>query len=207
MRLIKYILIVALSFFSTMTWVTTAFAEESPLVTMETTANNVVKELQENKSKLKQDPELIYRIVQKNLIPLIDIRGMSRSVLERDVWRDATTEQRQNFSEAFTRLVVRTYSGALADYTSETITFSPLREDFTKENRLMVYSTINRKQGPSIPLSYRLIRTPEGWRVYDMSVEGVSLLQSFRAQFTSQLQQGDLNTLIAKLGTLNAKRI
>lgn len=176
-----------------------ALAVTSPVIMLNHTANQVIKQLQSNKTDLKKHPKLVYRIVNKTFLPHVDVVGMSRSVLNRTIWLKASATQRQTFTREFTKLVVRTYSRALADYTDEKVRFLPLRGDYQNKRFLSVASVIVRNGAPDIRLSYKLVRKGSQWKVYDMSVEGVSLLQSFRSQFAAQLEQGDFSRLIAQL--------
>ena len=181
-------------------------AQESPVPMLQKTANNVIKELRQNRTNLKSNPQLSHHIVRQYLLPNTDVTGMSRSVLGREVWRSATSAQKKAFSEAFTTLVVRTYASALADYTDERVIFQPIRGDISTKRRLQVFSKIIRDNGPDISLSYRVVSKKGQWKVYDMSVEGVSLLQSFRAQFKQELSKGKLSHLISKLTKMNEQR-
>jgi phospholipid transport system substrate-binding protein len=162
-------------------------------------ANQVVSELQKNKSQLKDNPNISYSIIKKYLIPKVDVYGMSRSVLGRDAWKKATLAQKKNFARGFVKLVIRTYASALSDYSDEKVTFYPLRGGYEGKRFLRVNSAITRSSGKPIPLSYSLVHKKAGWRVYDMTVEGVSLLQSFKSQFRAELARGDIDDLIEKL--------
>ena len=124
---------------------------------------------------------------------------MSRSVIRPNVWRQASSGQRSRFTRAFTRLVTRTYSGALSEYTNETVKFHPIRGGYQGKRRLTVHSTIQRKGARNIDISYRVYNRGGRWKIYDMSVAGVSILQSYRSQFSSQLSRGSFEKLIAKL--------
>jgi len=132
------------------------------------------------------------------LLPHVDVTGMSRSVLGREAWNKASPADRQAFTQAFTQLVIRTYSTPLAEYTNETVTFLPIRGgldgSFTR-----VSSVIVRPSGQRIPLSYSLVSKNNDWKIYDLSVEGVSLLQSFRSQFGQVLQNSSMQDLIAQM--------
>lgn len=171
----------------------------SPISMLEGVSNQVISELSQNKAQLKKNPTIAYSIIKKYLIPKVDVYGMSRSVLGRDAWKKATRAQRKAFSRGFVKLVIRTYASALNDYTDEKVKFLPLREGYQGKRFLRVNSVIVRSSGQPIPLSYSLVQKRTGWRVYDMTVEGVSLLQSFKSQFRAELQRGDIDDLIQKL--------
>lgn len=179
----------------------------SPTQMLESTANNIIKALQKNKSQLKKQPQIINGIVKQYLLPKVDVYGMSRTVLGRNAWRQASSQQRKVFTREFTKLVIRTYSGALSDFDNEKVKFLPLRGNYKNKRYVRINSIILRGNGRRIPLSYSLVRKSSSWKVYDMSVEGVSLLQSFRSQFSQELAQGSMQQLINKLKKHNQKRV
>lgn len=173
-------------------------AQTSPVPMLERAANDIIVILKENKSKLKSNPNIIYKAVETHLLPNVDVSGMSRSVLGRQIWSKATPDERARFSQAFTRLVIRTYATPLAQYSDETVQFLPVRGSLN--NRFMrVNSVIVRSEGQNIPLSYSLVSKAGQWKIYDMSVEGVSLLQSFRSQFSQALQNATMNHVIEQM--------
>lgn len=172
----------------------------NPFVMVKTVANNMLDALKKNRANLKSNPKFVFNLVYQHLLPHVDVPGMSRSVLGRNAWTQASTQQQTAFSKAFTDVVIQTYASALNAYTDESIKFYPIRGDITGKKRVLIQSQIIRKSGPPVPLDYRVAYVTNGWKVYDLNVEGVSLLQSFRAQFDSELSQGKtLNTLITEL--------
>ncbi|KTC88664.1 ABC transporter substrate-binding protein [Fluoribacter dumoffii] len=180
-------------------------AQNSPIPMLEQTANNIIATLKEHKSSLKNNPNIIYNAVESNLLPIVDVAGMSRSVLGRQAWSKATDTQKSQFSKAFTRLVIRTYSSPLAQYTDESVQFLPLRGSLNSRF-LRVNSIIIRAEGQNIPLSYSLVDKNGQWKIYDISVEGVSLLQSFRSQFASALQNSSIDDVIKLMEQKQLKR-
>jgi phospholipid transport system substrate-binding protein len=165
---------------------------------LEHSANEIISTLKANKSNLKSNPHIIYKAVETNLLPNIDVPGMARSVIGRQIWQKASASERDAFSKAFTKLVIRTYSSPLAQYTDETVQFLPIRGSLN--NRfLRINSVIVRSEGQNIPLSYSLVSKEGQWKIYDISVEGVSLLQSFRSQFAQVLQHADIKEVIKQM--------
>lgn len=176
----------------------TVFAQSSPVPMLEHASNQIIATLKENKNSLKSNPDIIYNAVQHYLLPNVDVAGMSRSVLGRQAWNKATPAERALFSKEFTRLVIRTYASPLAQYSNETVQFLPVRGDLSRRF-IRVNSVIVRTEGQNIPLSYSLVAQGGNWRIYDLSVEGVSLLQSFRSQFAQALQTSNMSELIKKM--------
>ncbi len=185
--------------FSVLTW-----AASSPLTMLQNTSDQMLAALQQNKASLKSDPQVVYGIINRILLPHMDIEGMSRSVLGRDAWAQATPAQRQQFTQQFTTLLIHTYSSAFAQYNNQTVKFFPIRGDVSGQSRVQVNSSIVRPDGPAIAVNYRLILLGGEWKVYDFSVEGVSMLQSFSSQFAQQLSQGGIAGVIQQLTRHNA---
>lgn len=178
------------------------YADTSPVPMLEQTAQQIISTLKQNKASLKNNPQVIHQAVQRYLLPNVDVNGMSRSVLGREAWNAASSADRADFSQAFTQLVIRTYATPLAEYTDEKIKFLPQRSSndgrFTRVN-----SVIIRSNGQNIPLVYSLVAKNGQWKIYDLSVEGVSLLQSFHNQFGEALKRESLHELIAQMGKNN----
>lgn len=173
-------------------------AQSSPVSMLENAANQILSTLKANKATLKNNPTIIYSAVERYLVPYVDVEGMSRSVLGRQIWTKATAAQKSQFAKAFTQLVIRTYASPLTQYTDETIQFLPIRGALSGRF-VRVNSVIVRSQGQNIPLSYSLVNKNGQWKIYDISVEGVSLLQSFKSQFAQALQNSNIDQLINQM--------
>lgn len=174
------------------------WAQSAPVPMLENIANQIIATLKQNKASLKSNHRIIHAAVERYLLPNVDVTGMARSVLGRQAWNGATAAERSQFSQAFTQLVIRTYAGPLAEYTDEKVKFLPVRAA-ADARFVRVGSLIIRPNGQTIPLTYSLVAQNGQWKIYDLSVEGVSLLQSFRSQFAQVLQNSNMQTLIAKM--------
>ncbi len=181
---------------------TMACAIPSPVEILQNTSNQLILELQRNQATLKTKPQIVYGIVDQILLPHVDIESMSSKALGRS-WSNATHSQQQAFEDQFVTLLVRTYSSALAQYTNERVIFLPLREDFNNQSYVEVKSRIIRESGPQINLNYRMLRVQNQWKLYDFSVDGVSIIESFRSQFVEELRQSGIDGLISKLAQHN----
>lgn len=174
------------------------WAQASPVPMLENTANQIIASLKTNQNHLKQDHRIVYQAIEHYLLPNVDVNGMARSVLGRQAWNKATATEKRAFTHEFTQLVIRTYASPLAEYSGETVKFMPQQTPpdahFTRVN-----SVIYRPNGQHIPLSYNLVLKNGQWKIYDLSVEGVSLLQSFRSQFGQMLQNASMQDLIAQM--------
>ncbi len=183
---------------------TVVWAISSPLDLLQNTSNQLISALQQNQATLKTKPHVVYEIVNQILLPHVDLINMSSRALGRDTWLRATPVQKQAFTQQFTILLIRTYASALAQYTDEKVNFLPLRGGFNGQ-RVQIDTNIIRDSGPAINVSYRLMRVNDQWKLYDFSVDGISLIQSFRSQFAEELQQRGMDGLIQELAQHNAQ--
>lgn len=174
------------------------FAQSSPVPMLEQSANKIIESLKANQSSLKSNHQIAYQAIQRYLLPHVDLTGMSRSVLGRQAWERATSVEKKEFTDEFTKLVIRTYASPLAEYSGEKVSFLPIRGS-VDVHFIRVNSIISRPSGQNIPLSYNLVVKNGEWKIYDFNVEGVSLLQSFHSQFGAMLQNKSMHELIKQM--------
>lgn len=171
----------------------------NPVSSLENAANKVIQVLANHKSELHQNQGIIKQAIQQYILPEVDVSGMSRSVLGRTGWNNANANQRQEFAKLFTDLVIRTYASPLANYKDETISFRPLQ---APQGRFAKVSSVIRSgSGKHINLNYSMVLIGNNWKIYDFSVEGVSLIQSFRTQFSQVLNQANMAQLLNDMRT------
>ena len=181
---------------------TVTLAAPSPVELLQNTSRQLIAALQQNQATLKTKPQIVNQI----LLPHVDLISMSSKALGREAWLGATPMQRQAFSRQFVTLLIHTYSSALAQYTDEKVNFLPLRGNINNQlRRVQVNSVIVRDTGPSINVSYHLMLEEGQWMLYDFSVDGVSMMASFRSQFAQELQQSGIDGLVNKLAQHNAQ--
>lgn len=174
-----------------------------PLTTLQHLSDNILSDLNTNLANLHNNTKLVSNIVRKNLLPYVDITGMSQNVVGRTHWQSATPQLQQEFIEQFTKYVINTYANAFASYNGETISFSPIRGYDASQTRIQINSAINRSNGPAIRVQYRLVNLQNKWLIYDFSVDGVSFIQNYRSQFAGTLTQGGLQLLVQQLKSKN----
>jgi len=175
-----------------------------PVSLLQYVANNMIDGLKSNKATLKTKPSIVYSLAYKYVVPYANLNEMSKRVLPPRIWNNATDAQKKEFQKLFTTTVIRTYASGLTNYQDQTIKFFPVRSG-AGGNTVEVNSQIISSQSQPINVTYRLVRTSSGWRLFDMSVEGVSMLSSFRAQFADILGNGDMNTLLNRLSGHNSR--
>lgn len=169
-----------------------------PRQLVENTAHEMMDVLLKEKANLDRDPERIYRLVEKILLPHFDFVGMSRFVIGKH-WKTATESERAEFILTFRNLLVRTYAGALRNYTGRKITVLPDRASDSENNKVLIRSMVENPSGDPILVNYRLWQKGDIWLVYDISVEGVSLLTNFRSQLSEEVSQYGMTETIHKM--------
>ncbi len=185
--------------------VTFAADAGSPVGVLQNVANQMIADLQRNKVTLKSNRQYVYSLANKLVVPHVDVDEMSRRVLPPQTWSQATAAQRSAFEHQFIELLVHTYASALASYTDQTVEFYPIRGGYAGRHTVEVNSQITSTSGaPPVDVKYRLINEGGSWKLFDMSVEGVSVIESFRSQFADVLAQGDINALTQRLAEHNA---
>ncbi|MGE3920160.1 MAG: phospholipid-binding protein MlaC [Gammaproteobacteria bacterium] len=184
---------------------TLSFAASSPVPELQATANKIVAELKSNQNQLATNPKIASNIVTQYLLPLADQQGMAQAALGRAAWKSATPTQRTEFVNQFRTLIVKTYAAAFSHFKDQKVEFLPLRGQLAAQNNITVQSKIISSQRPPVTVTYNLVNQGGHWKVRDFSVDGISMIQSFNSQFTSQLAQGGIAKLIETLKQHNAK--
>ncbi len=180
------------------------WAESGPVQMLKGVTNQVMNELKANKAKLQNDSNELYNLVNRFILPHADFAEMGRWVVGRNAWQKADAASQQKFVEEFKKLVVRSYAGALLAYTDQEVVFLPSRDPGNRE-RVQVATLI--KDGDQKPLhvDYRVLKAGNEWKVYDIIIEGVSLMQGYRAQFANEVQQGGLKAVTDKIRMHNQR--
>lgn len=156
---------------------------------------------------VKSDPEIqkgniprIVDLVEKKIVPYTDMRRTTEMAMGPN-WKKATSEQQAQLVGEFKSLLIRTYSGALSQLRDQTVQFKPLRA--APDDKEVVVRTVVIGRGDPVPLDYRLEKTANGWRVYDMNIMGVWLVEAYRNQFANQIGQNGVEGLIKFLQDRN----
>jgi phospholipid transport system substrate-binding protein len=159
-------------------------------------------------SLVKSDPEIqrgniprVVELVEKKIVPYTDMRRTTQLAMGKN-WSKATPEQQNQLIFEFKNLLIRTYSGALSQLRDQTVQYKPLRSS-PSDTDVIVRTVVIGKSDP-IPLDYRLEKTNDGWRVYDINIMGAWLIEAYRNQFTNQISQNGVDGLIKFLQERNA---
>ena len=146
------------------------------------------------------DVQKVIALVDSKVMPYVDFQRMTASAVGR-YWRQATPEQQKRLQDEFKVLLVRTYSGALAQVKDQTVQLKPMRSS-PEDTEVVVRSEV-RGKGDPIQLDYRLAKTPAGWKIYDVNVPGVWLVENYRNSFAQEIGTNGVDGLIAKLAERN----
>jgi phospholipid transport system substrate-binding protein len=207
MQMNKYIVACFIFMFSWMIpaglYAQSAATQSDPVALLQYIADNMVQQLKTNQATLKTKPTLVYKLAYQYVVPYADLPEMSKRVLPPQTWNQATPDQRARFQKQFTTLLIRTYASALTSYKDQTVKFYPVRG--SSGSTVQVSSDIISPESQPIHVTYRLLRKGNVWRLYDMSVEGVSLIESFRSQFSDILGHGDMETLLQRMSGHNTR--
>jgi len=158
-------------------------------------------------ASVKSDPEIqkgniprIVDLVEKKIVPYTDMRRTTEMAMGPN-WKKASPEQQAQLVSEFKNLLIRTYSGALSQLRDQTIQFKPLRA--APDDKEVVVKTVVIGRGDPVPLDYRLEKTSAGWKVYDMNIMGVWLVEAYRNQFANQISQNGVDGLVKFLQDRN----
>jgi len=203
MKIKQVFLQILVSFFLGMVALSaSAQAMPEPQALVKEASDDMLRALKENESELSSNPQKIYSLVQEILIPHFDFERMARLALGIS-WRDASAEQQAKFVEEFRLLLVRTYATAMLEYTNEEIRFLPFRDDVEK-GRVNVPMEVVQPNGPSIPMVLSLYKNNnDEWKVYDVKIEGISLVTNYRSSFNRDIRTGGMDALIENLSKRN----
>jgi len=161
------------------------------------TADQMLSALKANRAELDKNPDLIYDLVKDIVLPHTDFVRMSSWVLGK-YWRRASKEQKIRFVRAFRELMVRTYAVALLEYSDQKIEYVPLRDDPASGDVTVRTQVIQSGKQP-IAINYNLWRRKDEWKVYDIAVDGISLVANYRTSFATEIKEKGLDALISRL--------
>jgi len=169
-----------------------------PQTMVEHTTHELLNRFSKDRSEIEQHPERLYHLVNDIVVPHFDFVHMSHWVLGRQAWSGMDHKQKTRFVLAFRELLVRTYATALLQYQDQKIQFLPLRGD-PSSGHVEVRSTVEQSGGQSIAINYSLHQRHGQWKVYDVSVDGISLLSNYRSSFADEINKTGIKQLIARL--------
>ena len=187
-----------------------------PDTLIKTSTYKLISAIKDSQIKLKKDPEVIQELVLTHIAPQLDFIAAARWVLGKH-WREANREQKIRFIKQFRKLLIQFYSAALAEYAynndinHDIMTFLPLRQEHDGKD-VTVYSIVTPpNSNKKVQVNYHMHNTSKGWKIYDVAVEGISMITTYKSSFAPQLNnlgvEGLTNSLIDRNNKLAAKKI
>jgi phospholipid transport system substrate-binding protein len=175
-------------------------AETAPDLWIKQISGEVIEAVKADKAIQAGDTKRILALVDAKILPGVDFQRMTSASVGR-YWRQATPDQQKRLQDEFKTLLVRTYAGALTQVRDQTVELKPLRSK-PEDTEVLVRSEIKGK-GEPIQLDYRVEKSGDGWKIYDVNVLGVWLVESYRASFAQEISASGIDGLITKLAEKN----
>ncbi|MDQ1260253.1 MAG: transporter substrate-binding protein [Pseudomonadota bacterium] len=178
-------------------------ADEAPDALVQRLSGEVLDALRNDKSIKAGDVDKIMVLVDKTIMPNVNFRRMTAAAVGPG-WRQASPQQQQRLQDEFKQLLVRTYAGALAQVSDQTVSVKPLRAG--AEDKDVLVRTEVRGRGDPVQLDYRLEKTPgqgAGWKIYNLNVLGAWLVETYRSQFAAEINAKGIDGLIQTLSARN----
>jgi len=175
----------------------TAAAGEGPTEVVQSAAQGMLGDLDKDRDAYRRDPARVGQVVDKYLLPHFDTEFSARLVLGAH-WRTATPEQRTRFVDAFYHSLLTNYGSALADFTTDRLKFFPTKVD-PDATRATVRTEVKRANGDRVAVNYYLHKTPQGWKAWDVVIDGISYVNSYRTDFGEQIEAQGIDAVINRL--------
>ncbi|MBT8123540.1 MAG: ABC transporter substrate-binding protein [Gammaproteobacteria bacterium] len=180
-----------------------AIDDRQPEQIVEDTSSKILKTINEENDRLREDPTLINGLINETVIPIIDLDSMGKLILGK-YWKRASEAQRTSFVAEFKDMLIRTYAKSLVDYGHAKVNVLPARDKeqgkyYTVQSELDVGSG---KAPLQVAYIFRKNKQTE-WKVFDLAVDGLSLVKNFRTSFSQEIRETSLDALIARLANTN----
>lgn len=182
--------------------VTTAVPGPGPQELIQQSAQAMLRDLDRDREAYRKDPKKMRALIDRHLLVNFDVDYAARMVLGKH-WRDATEVQRQRFIEAFYQSLLRNYGDAMAEFTADRLKILPFKGE-AGATSATVRTEVRRSNGPSVPVNYTLRATPDGWKAWDVTIEGISYVRNYRTDFGAEIEQKGLDAVIRRLEAQNA---
>lgn len=177
-----------------------AAAEEAPDALIKRVSAEVLDKIKADKSVQAGETDKVLSLVETQVMPHVNFSRMTAAAVGRS-WRQATPAQKTRLQDEFKLLLIRTYSGALSQVKDQTIRVKPLRAEATDTEVIVRTEVLGR--GDPAQLDYRMEKTPTGWKIYDLNVMGVWLVETYRTQFAQEISAQGIDGLITALSQRN----
>ena len=177
-------------------------ATETAEKVIQSASSEIMSAIEPRKAELRKDTAKLYKLVEDIVLPHFDFDFISRLVLGR-AWQDASADERDRFKSAFQQLLVRTYSNALLEYSGEQLSWLSA-EPGNRPDQVIQRAQVTLASGQVVPMNYRMRKTDKGWKVYDITIDNISLVMNYRGTFAGEIRKNGLGSLIKRLEDKNA---
>ena len=178
-----------------------AAGQESPDALVKRTADEIIAIIKADKDIQNGNSAKVFELAEQKVLPHFDFERMTRLAVGRN-WGQANDEQKQSLVKEFRTLLVRTYSSSLSQYRNQTIDVKPTKVA-AADKEATVRSAVIQQGGPPIPIDYTMEKADSGWKVYDVVIDGASLVTTYRGTFNDQVQKGGIDGLVKTLQERN----
>jgi len=176
-------------------------ADVAPDALVKQTADDVLTIIKNDKEIQAGNQQKLYAVAEDKILPNFDFDRVCRMVLGKN-WKAATPEQQASFQKEFRSLLLRTYSVALGKYKDQIIEYKPMRTEPDAKN-VTVKTLILQSGGQPVAVDYSLVKNGVSWKVYDITIENVSLVTNYRGEFSTIIRQNGIDSLNTKLAEKN----
>ncbi len=180
-----------------------AQAAEAPDEMVRRSTNEILAAIKADKDLQAGNQAKIEKLAEDKVLPYFNFARMTQLAVGRN-WRDANDAQKKSLTDEFRRLLVRTYSTSLSQYRNQTIEVKPLKIA-AADTEVVVKTQVIQPGGQPIPIDYSLENGSNGWKVYDVLIDGVSLVTNYRSSFNTEIQKNGIDGLVKSLVERNAK--
>jgi phospholipid transport system substrate-binding protein len=168
-----------------------------PQQVIEKTARQMLEALDADREAYRKDPKKVDALVDRIVLPHFDSQLAAQLVLGKH-WRTATADQRRRFVDAFYHSLLNKYGAALASFTSNNLVMLPFRGDLSTGSAT-VKTMVTTSDGTQVPVNYSMHSTAEGWKAWDVTIEGISYIKNFKTDFGAEIDQKGLDAVIDRL--------
>jgi phospholipid transport system substrate-binding protein len=179
-----------------------AFAQEAPDAMVKRIADEVLTIIKSDKDVASGNQQKVVSLAEQKVLPHFDFTRMTRLAVGRN-WSQASDAQKEALTKEFRTMLVRTYSSSLTAYKNQTIQVKPLQMS-PNDKETTVRTQVIQQGGPPIPIDYAMEKTDTGWKVYDVVIDGASLVTTYRGSFNDQIQKSGIDGLVKMLQERNA---
>lgn len=180
-----------------------AFAQEAADEVIRKNVNEVLAALKSDKDLQAGDAKKLEKLAEEKILPHFNLQRMTQLAVGRN-WKDASDVQKTSLTDQFRTLLLRTYSSTLSQYRNQTIDVKPLKAA-AADAEVVVKTAVIQSGGQPIPIDYSMEKTANGWKVFDVLIDGVSLVTNYRSSFNTEIKTNGVDGLIKSLTDRNAK--